>query len=111
MPYAINLSFPASLIQSVVQAGESTVTIFALPNPCRDSAALISALIISIAGQPLYVGVITISGPSAVSRTSLIMPRSTTDNTGISGSFTDSSRDHIVLVSSISYHSQPGYAR
>src|SRR5713101_6607704 len=43
---------PSSLIQSVVQAGDSTVRTFELRKPSRSSASSISSVIMFIAGQP-----------------------------------------------------------
>ncbi len=52
MPYSLSLRRPSSLIQSVVQAGDSTVRIFGLRKPSRSSASSISSAIMFIAGQP-----------------------------------------------------------
>ena len=52
MPYSLSLRRPSSLIQSVVQAGDSTVRTFALRKPARSSASSISRAIMFIAGQP-----------------------------------------------------------
>src|ERR1700731_264911 len=43
---------PSSLIQSVVQAGDSTVRTFEWRKPSRSSASSISSVIMFIAGQP-----------------------------------------------------------
>ncbi len=51
MPYSLSLCRPPSLIQSVVQAGESTVRTFELRNPSRSSANSISSVIMFIAGH------------------------------------------------------------
>ena len=100
MPYSFSLFLPASLIQSVVQAGDSTVLTLTFPMPFSISSIRILAEIISIAGQPVYVGVmITSTEPSSDTMTSLMMPRSMTDNTGTSGSFTFSRIDQIAAVS------------
>ena len=52
MPYSLSFCRPCSLIQSVVQAGDSTVRTFELRNPSRSSASSISSVIIFIAGHP-----------------------------------------------------------
>src|SRR5690348_7229510 len=52
----------------------------------------------SMAGQPLYVGVITTSTCSLFHRTSRTIPRSITDKTGTSGSFTSSRIDQISFL-------------
>jgi len=96
MPKAFNFSLPVSLIQSVVQAGDNTCLMLISVNPCCKSVILMFMLIASIAGQPLYVGVITISTDcSPVTYTARTMPRSITLSTGISGSNTCPSNDHI----------------
>ena len=52
MPYSLSFLRPSSLIQSVVQAGDSTVRIFGWRKPSRSSASSISSAIMFIAGQP-----------------------------------------------------------
>ena len=52
MPYSLSLRRPSSLIQSVVQAGDSTVRTFGRRMPARSSASSISSAIMFIAGQP-----------------------------------------------------------
>ena len=52
MPYSRSLLRPSSLIQSVVQAGDSTVRTLALRKPSRSSASSISSVIMFMAGQP-----------------------------------------------------------
>ena len=56
-----NFSFPASLIQSVVQAGDKILVTVTFLNPCSSSIILICMLITSMAGHPLYVGVMITS--------------------------------------------------
>ena len=53
MPYSRSFRRPASLSQSVVQAGESTVTTRAGAIPSRASAASTSQAITPMAGQPV----------------------------------------------------------
>src|SRR5688500_7848837 len=52
IPYAFSFCFPCSVIQSVVQAGEITVVISTLLNPCSSKVIRICWRITSIAGQP-----------------------------------------------------------
>src|SRR5690606_34907288 len=53
-------------------------------------AATMSSAMTSIAGQPLYVGIIfTATVPSSTTSASRTTPRSTIESTGISGSDTD----------------------
>jgi hypothetical protein len=53
IPYASSLRRPSSVIQSVVQAGDSTVRSSTSSHPCRARAARTSASISCMAGQPL----------------------------------------------------------
>jgi len=101
IPYSFNFLFPSSLIQSVVQAGAKTVVIFILVYPFSSNAILIFMVIISMAGQPVYVGVITTSISSPLIFTSLTMPRSVMVKTGISGSVTCSRISRIFCVSMV----------
>ena len=52
MPYSRSLLRPSSLIQSVVQAGDSTVRTVGRAMPARSSASSISSAIMFMAGQP-----------------------------------------------------------
>ena len=86
MPYALNLSLVSLLNQSVLQAGERTVWTVTDSKPNSLKLDVISERIVSRAGQPEYVGVIlTVTLLSEV-ETSLTIPRSTREITGISGS-------------------------
>ena len=53
MPYALSCSRPRSLIQSVVQAGESCVSIATSANPPASYAARTIISIATVAGQPV----------------------------------------------------------
>ena len=65
MPQARSFSRAAGLIQSVLQAGASCVTMRAC-RPAAVSAARRSDSICSMAGQPLAGGVMTTSGTPSV---------------------------------------------
>src|SRR5476651_2609007 len=65
MPYCLSLSRAASVIQSVVHAGASTVSMRWFEKPASFNAAPMSSAIWYIAGQPEYVGVMTISNVSS----------------------------------------------
>src|ERR1022692_3702175 len=52
MPYSRRFRLPSSVIQSVVQAGESTIRTSTWCHPRRAQAAMMSRRMVSIAGQP-----------------------------------------------------------
>src|SRR5690606_4300389 len=91
MPKPFSACRPLSLSQSVVQAGDKRVSTRTSVIPRACSAATTSVVIWSMAGQPEYVGVMVTVQVDPSQTTSRIMPRSTTEITGISGSGTCSS--------------------
>ena len=93
MPNTSSFRRPASVSQSLVQGGDRTSSMTAPSNPLHSSAAAIIPRITSVAGHPEYVGVIPTCNCACPSvptshRTCRTIPRSTTVNTGISGSGT-----------------------
>lgn len=93
IPYCRSFSFAASVIQSVVHAGDNTCVIRTLLMPCSNNVIRICARIMSVAGQPEYVGVINTSHSPVASChcTPRSIPISAMVSTGISGSTTVSS--------------------
>src|SRR5690606_21203648 len=79
---------PRSLIQSVVQAGDSVTSTCTCCTPLLCSTDTMSASISRIAGQPEYVGVMVTTQRSFWIATLRTIPQSTTDITGISGAGT-----------------------
>lgn len=95
MPYSRNFIRPFSDNQSVVHAGDNWRLSSNFSMPLSRSAFSISKLIIEVAGQPEYVGVIVTIKVSSCHSTFRITPRSGSEITGISGSGTDSSHRQI----------------
>ena len=96
MPYSVSLALPASLIHSVVHAGDRTVS--TRPSTCRAcSVSSTSCRIRSIAGQPEYVGVIVTTTSSPSCRTPRSTPRSAIVSTGTSGSVTSPTASRIAV--------------
>ena len=57
IPYSRSFILPASLIQSVVQAGDRTRSIRTFSTPCLSKASITLCSMTSVAGHPEYVGV------------------------------------------------------
>src|SRR6266508_2517157 len=99
-PYSSRAALPASVIQSVVQAGLRTVLTSTSSYPAPWQAASTSARIDSIAGQPEYVGVMVTTTRSSDTETPRRMPRSAMVMTGSSGSGTARSASMTALTTS-----------
>ena len=95
-PNFFNAILPFSEISLLLQGFENETPIRTSRMPRRLRVEVISSFIISRAGQPTKVGVIVRVTLSDSSKTSLMIPRSTSERTGISGSFTSSSHSYIV---------------
>src|SRR5699024_3795892 len=88
IPYSSSLRLPSSDIQSVVHAGVSTRLTSASWYAAAASAAVTSAEMVYMAGQPEYVGVIVTTALPSTSSTPRRIPRSSMVNTGTSVSGT-----------------------
>jgi len=93
IPYSLSFVLPSSLIQSVVQGGESTLLIETPSTPCLRNASMTLCSITSVAGHPEYVGVSSTTSSSSIV-TPRTMPRSVIVSTGISGSGTSLSQSN-----------------
>src|ERR1700687_3067347 len=94
MPKRSSLALPSWVIQSVVQAGDSTRVTLGARKPALSSASPTSTAIMSMAGQPEWVDVMIASPAPFSARTSRSTPRSAIVSTGISGSTTAAATAH-----------------
>src|SRR5687768_12802146 len=91
-PNSLSLRRPSSLIRSVVQGGSNVKSTATSDTPSTaPMAPSTSSLMMGTAGQPVKVGSTVTSARPPSTATDLIMPMSTTETAGISGSGTPSS--------------------